>query len=77
MSVNAAKPDRLATLVLHEVDEVFIHLARQNHLHDLHRFLIGYPKPVYKFRFFADLAEHFRNFRSAAVHEHDFDPDEG
>jgi len=76
MTVDAAKTDRLATLVFEQVDKILVDLARKHHLDDIDRFLIGHTQTVHKFRLLADLTEHFGDLGSAAVHKHDLDTDE-
>ena len=69
-------PTRLAADALQKVYERLIDLARKHHAHDLGSLLIGVAQPVHKDGLLAHAAEHFGNFGPAAVHEHDFYPDE-
>ena len=74
-AVQTAQPDRLAAVLLQKLDEVFIDLARKDHLHNVDGFLVRVAHPADKFTLLADLFEHRRDLRAAAVHQHHIDPD--
>ncbi len=59
-----------------EVDEVFIGLARQHHLHNGYIVVVRIAQPVDKPALFAQSAQHVGYLRSAAVHKHDADTDQ-
>ena len=55
-------------------DQILADLTCQNHLHNLRRFPVGDTQTVFELALFADLFQHFGNFRTAAVDENHIHP---
>ena len=62
--------------MLEQGDEVFVDLAAQDHLYDVHGFAVGVAQTVDKAGFLADLFEHFRDLGAAAVNDNHAHADE-
>ena len=71
--VQTAESQRLAA-VLHEVlHQTLVDLSGENHLHNVHGFVIGVAHAIDEFALLADLVEHGVDFRTAAVNQHGVD----
>lgn len=55
---------------MQKIDQIFIDLAGQYLLDDLHALSVGYAKSVYKRTLFPDARKHFCDFGTAAVHQY-------
>ena len=74
--VHAGEPDRLAAGVVDEFDEVFVDLAAEDRLDDVHGLFIGITQAVDELALFAGLLQHGGDLRTAAVDDDDPDTDE-
>ena len=75
--VHAAQAHGPAALTVDEGHKVFVDLAAQHLLDDVHGLLIGIPQAVYKLGFLADLPEHIVDLRPTAVDHHHPDAHKG
>ena len=71
MPVHSGYAHCLAALYLKQIYKALVYLSGKHHLHYLCGLLVSDPKPVHKNRLLAYPAEHFGNFRTAAVYQHD------
>src|SRR5699024_669432 len=75
-AVQPAQADRPAAVVLQELHEVFIDLARKDHLHNIDGLLVRHAHPTDKLALHADLFQHGADLRPAAMHQHHIDAHE-
>ena len=70
-AVQAAQANGPAAQVVDDGDQVLVHLAAENLLDDVHGLLVGVAKAVHEVGLLADLLQHVRDLRAAAVdHDH-------
>ena len=55
MTVNTAKTDSLAALVVKEVYKILVNLSCEDHLSNFHGFFVGNTQTIYKLSLFANL----------------------
>jgi hypothetical protein len=67
VAVLAAQADRPLALGVDERDDLLVDRAGQHHLDDLDRLLVGDAQAALEFRFDAQLVQHRRDLRAAAV----------
>ena len=72
VAVYSGESHRLAALVFNEVDEAFVDLSGEHHLHYIGGLLVRDAQTVDEFTLFAGLLEHIRYLRAAAVNQNDF-----
>ena len=75
MSVDTAKSDCLAALILNKVYKVFIYLSCKHHLYDVDSFLVGNAQTVNKLGLFAKARHEIADLGASAVNENDFNAD--
>ena len=73
--VLAAQADGLAAQTADLRGDVFVQLAGQHHLHDLHRRVVGDAQAVVERALHAHAPQHGVDLRTAAVHEDRVDAD--
>ena len=75
-AIYAGQPYAAAAGLAQQRDQVLVHFSAQDHLHDIHRLIIGAAQTVDKLALLADLVEHLADLRPAAMDEHDLDADQ-
>ena len=63
----------MSACFLKQGNKVFVNLAAENHLDNIHRLAVCVAQTFDKFRLFSGFFEHLRNLRTAAVYQHDLD----
>ena len=75
VAVLARQPDRAAAHARNRRDQVLVD-SLQHHLGRFHRRRIGHAHPAHEARLQPELADQFRNLRTAAVHDYRVDADQ-
>ena len=76
VAILASQANRLATCLVDQIDDVFVNLAAQHHLDDLHRLGVGDAHALNKLALLADTGEQILDLRPAAVHDDHIHADE-
>src|SRR6266481_858500 len=66
-AVLAAEPDRPAAVEVDQADDLFVDLADQHHLHDLHRLGVGHAHPAHEVRILAQPLHEGADLRATAM----------
>ena len=69
LTVLPAQSNGFPPLLVDQIDDLFVYLPHEDHLHDVHRFAIRHPHPLDELGFFSDPLEHFTDLGSAAMND--------